>query len=214
MLITFATMQANITIYLNERPLIISENENNIPGGINGAKVYQNPDTEKIEKILEKMESGKTEAAVFITEDVKQLFKRVSLHFTVLVAAGGLITNPSGEVLMMFRRGKWDLPKGKQDPGEDLETCAIREVAEETGLHTISLEHKITETFHYYPMKAKKVLKHTYWYRMQFTGTELTVPQIEEDIQDIEWVKPQNLEKFLKYSYENIREVFKAAKLI
>ncbi|NML40927.1 NUDIX domain-containing protein [Chitinophaga sp. G-6-1-13] len=207
-------MQENMTIYLNERPLIISGSEQNIPTGINGAKVYLNPDTEKIEKVLQKMEEGKKEAAVFITEDVKQLFKKVSLHFTVLVAAGGLITNPDGEVLMMFRRGKWDLPKGKQDPGEDLETCAVREVAEETGLHTISLTHKITETFHYYPMKAKKVLKHTHWYRMQFTGTELTVPQIEEDIQDIEWVKPQNLEKFLKYSYENIREVFKAEGLI
>ncbi|MBC9931900.1 NUDIX hydrolase [Chitinophaga qingshengii] len=207
-------MQANMTIYLNERPLIISASEQNIPAGINGAKVYQNPDTEKIEKVLQKMEEGKKEAAVFLTEDVKQLFKKVSLHFTVLVAAGGLITNPAGEVLMMFRRGKWDLPKGKQDPGEDLETCAIREVAEETGLHTIDLTHKITETFHYYPMKTKKVLKHTYWYRMQFTGTELTVPQIEEDIQDIEWIKPENVEKYLKYSYENIREVFKAEKLI
>ncbi|MBC9915241.1 NUDIX hydrolase [Chitinophaga varians] len=207
-------MQANMTIYLNERPLIISGSEQNIPADINGAKVYLNPDTEKIEKVLQKMEEGKKEAAVFITEDVKQLFKKVSLHFTVLVAAGGLITNPDGEILMMFRRGKWDLPKGKQDPGEDLETCAVREVAEETGLHTIALTHKITETFHYYPMKTKKVLKHTHWYRMQFTGTELTVPQIEEDIQDIEWVKPQNLEKYLKYSYENIREVFKAEGLI
>ncbi|WP_160715689.1 NUDIX hydrolase [Chitinophaga solisilvae] len=207
-------MQANKTIYLNEHPLIISENIDAIPSNVAGAKIYTNPDTQKIEKVLEKMETGKREAAIFLTDDVRQLFKKVALHFTVLVAGGGLITNTAGEVLLMFRRGKWDLPKGKQDPGEDLETCAIREVAEETGLHSITLQHKITETFHYYPMKSKKVLKHTHWYRMQFTGTELTVPQIEEDIQDIQWVKPENIEKYLKYSYENIREVFREEKII
>ncbi len=38
------------------------------------------------------------------------------------------------EILMIFRRGKWDLPKGKLDKGESLEACALREVEEETGL--------------------------------------------------------------------------------
>jgi 8-oxo-dGTP pyrophosphatase MutT (NUDIX family) len=206
-------MQANITIYLNERPLLLSTDTSTIPAHFASAKVYDNPDTKKMENVLQKLEDGKKEAAVFIAPDVKQLFKKVSLHFTILVAAGGLITNPAGEVLMMFRRGKWDLPKGKQDPGEDLETCALREVAEETGLHNVSLENKIIETYHYYPMKNKKVLKHTHWYRMQFTGTELTVPQIEEDIQDLQWIKPENVDKYLKFSYENIREVFRAAEL-
>jgi 8-oxo-dGTP pyrophosphatase MutT (NUDIX family) len=206
-------MQANITIYLNERPLLLCSDQEPIPAHFSAAKVYANPDTEKMESILRKLEDGKKELAIFVAPDVKQLFKKVSLHFTTLVAAGGLITNPAGEVLMMFRRSKWDLPKGKQDPGEDLETCALREVAEETGLHTVSLEHKITETYHYYPMKNKKVLKHTHWYRMQFTGTELTVPQIEEDIQDLQWIKPENVAKYLKFSYENIREVFRAANI-
>ncbi|WP_145674908.1 NUDIX hydrolase [Chitinophaga polysaccharea] len=203
-------MQENITIYLNERPLLLTA-DTAMPAHFTHAKAYNNPDPEKMESVLQKLENGKKDAAVFIAPDVKKLFKKVSLHFTTLVAAGGLITNPAGEVLMMFRRGKWDLPKGKRDPGEDLETCALREVAEETGLHTVSLEKKITETFHYYPMRNKKVLKHTYWYRMHFTGTELTVPQIEEDIQDLQWIKPENVDKYLKYSYENIREVFRAA---
>ncbi|MCW3464316.1 NUDIX hydrolase [Chitinophaga nivalis] len=207
-------MQTNLTIYLNERPLLLSADTASVPAPFATATVYNNPDTEKIGSVLQQLEDGRAAAAVFITEDVKQLFKKVSLHFTTLVAAGGLVTNPAGEVLLIFRRGKWDLPKGKQDPGEDLETCALREVAEETGLSKVSLEHKINETFHYYPMKNKKVLKHTYWYRMQFTGTELTVPQIEEDIVDIQWIKPENIEKYLKFSYENIREVFRAAGII
>lgn len=204
-------MEPNISIYLNEHPLLLSADTTAIPAHLAGAKVYDNPDKKKIESVLQKLEDGKKESAVFVAPDVKQLLKKVSLHFTILVAAGGLITNPAGEVLLMFRRGKWDLPKGKQDPGEDLETCALREVAEETGLHNISLDNKIIETFHYYPMKNKKVLKHTHWYRMHFTGTELTIPQIEEDIQDLQWIKRENVDKYLKFSYENIREVFRAA---
>ncbi|RFS20572.1 NUDIX domain-containing protein [Chitinophaga silvatica] len=204
-------MQENITIYLNERPLLLCADSSPIPAHLSNAKIYENPDYQKMESVLQKLENGKKEAAIFVAPDVKQLLKKVTLHFTPIVAAGGLITNPAGEILMLFRRGKWDLPKGKQDPGEDLETCAIREIKEETGLYSITLEHKLTETFHYYPMKNKKVLKHTYWYKMLFTGTELTIPQIEEDIQDIEWIKPENINKYLKYSYANIREVFRAA---
>ncbi|NIG57697.1 NUDIX hydrolase [Chitinophaga sp. Cy-1792] len=204
-------MQSNVTIYLNEHPLLLCASVANIPAGFEDAAIFEDPQTETIEKILLEMEDGDRKAAVFIREDVKQLLKKVSLHFTVMVAGGGLITNEENEVLMMFRRGKWDLPKGKQDPGEDLETTAVREVAEETGLHNIKLTGKLTETYHYYPMKNKKVLKHTHWYRMEFTGTELTVPQIEEDILDIQWIKPENVSKYLQFSYENIRDVFKAA---
>ena len=123
------------------------------------------------------------------------------------MAAGGLITNPAGEVLLMFRRGKWDMPKGKQDEGESLEACALREVQEETGLQNIKLGHLITETWHYYSLKEKKILKHSYWYRMYFTGTELTGPQIEEDIMDIQWIRPDNLGKYMQYSYQNIVDV-------
>ena len=125
-----------------------------------------------------------------------------------IIAGGGLVLNDEGKLLMIFRRGKWDLPKGKQDEGENLETCALREVAEETGLHNVTLEHKITETLHFYTYKEKKILKHTYWYKMKFTGTELTIPQIEEDIVDIQWVKPEHLGKYLKFSYQNIADVF------
>lgn len=202
-------MQENIVIYLNERPLILCATPQVIPAAYEDADMFTSPDPVTIRETLQKLEEDQLPAAVFIQADVARLFKLVEKNFTTLVAAGGLITNQEGDILLMFRRGKWDLPKGKQDDGESLETCAVREVAEETGLHHITLEHKIIETFHYYPMKGKKVLKHTYWYKMAFTGTELTVPQIEEDIMDIQWIKPENIAKYLKFSYQNIIDVFK-----
>ncbi|PWV49004.1 NUDIX hydrolase [Chitinophaga sp. S165] len=201
-------MQKDTVIYLNERPLVITATHQGIPAEFKDAVLYTEPDAATIESVLQALETGKSEAAIFIHPDTEALVETVKGYFNVLVAAGGLITNPEEEVLLMFRRGKWDLPKGKQDEGENLEAAAVREVAEETGLHTIALEHKIGETFHFYTYKEKRILKHTYWYKMKFTGTELTIPQIEEDIIDIQWVKPEHLGKYLKFSYQNIVDVF------
>jgi 8-oxo-dGTP pyrophosphatase MutT (NUDIX family) len=204
-------MEQNFTIYLNERPLIICPRQRDIPSDYKDAPVCPNPDAAAITQTLQALETGDITSAVFVQSDTKRLLEAIKSHFEVLVAAGGLVINPQEEILLMFRRGKWDLPKGKQDEGESLEACALREVQEETGLQQIKLGPKITETFHYYPLKEKKVLKHTYWYKMQFTGTELTVPQIEEDIMDIQWIKPENLGKYLKFSYQNIVDVFEKA---
>jgi 8-oxo-dGTP pyrophosphatase MutT (NUDIX family) len=201
-------MQKDSIIYLNERPLIIIATHQAVPARYKDAILYTQPDQDTIETTLQALETGKLPAAIFIDPDTDVLLEKVKSYFSILVAAGGLITNAEEEILLMFRRGKWDLPKGKQDEGENLETCALREVAEETGLHNVTLEHKITETLHFYTYKEKKILKHTYWYKMKFTGTELTIPQIEEDIMDIQWVKPEHLGKYLKFSYQNIADVF------
>lgn len=201
-------MEQTFTIYLNERPLILCPRQRDIPANYKDAPVCPNPDAAAISQTLLALENGEISSAVFVQADTKRLLEAIKSHFSVFVAAGGLIVNPEGEILLMFRRGKWDLPKGKQDEGESLEACALREVQEETGLHQVSLGEKITETFHYYSLKEKKVLKHAHWYKMQFSGTELTVPQIEEDITDIQWIKPENLGKYLKYSYQNIVDVF------
>jgi 8-oxo-dGTP pyrophosphatase MutT (NUDIX family) len=201
-------MQKDSIIYLNERPLVIVPTHQAIPNKYKDAVLYTLPDQHTVESTLQALETGKLPAAIFINPDTDAMLETVKGYFNILVAAGGLITNQEEEILLMFRRGKWDLPKGKQDEGENLETCALREVEEETGLHSVTLEHKITETLHFYTYKEKKILKHTYWYKMKFTGTELTIPQIEEDIVDIQWVKPEHLSKYLKFSYQNITDVF------
>ena len=59
-----------------------------------------------------------------------------------LITAGGLVINKDSKVLFIYRKNKWDLPKGKLDEGENLEEAAIREVVEETGLDiNLSLIH-------------------------------------------------------------------------
>jgi mutator protein MutT len=122
-------------------------------------------------------------------------------------AAGGIVTNEEGAILIMFRRGKWDLPKGKIDEGETPEQCAVREVAEETGLQAISLLSPITQTYHVYEEKGKQVLKETFWYRMKVEGIQTLSPQTEEDIESLRWIQPAEWVDYAKDSYASVREV-------
>ena len=48
--------------------------------------------------------------------------------------AGGLVFNKKAQILLIFRKWSWDLPKGKVEKNETLASAAIRETAEETGL--------------------------------------------------------------------------------
>ncbi|MFZ6023345.1 MAG: NUDIX hydrolase [Bacteroidota bacterium] len=126
-----------------------------------------------------------------------------------ILAAGGLVYNESNELLMIFRRGKWDLPKGKLDEGENIKDCAVREVMEETGLTTVIRGNMVGITYHRYFDKwvAEEVIKETHWYRMQAPGLQKLVPQIEEDIEVIKWVSGKELKDCLKDSYDNIVEI-------
>ncbi len=203
----FCSMETPVNIYINEKPLVIAGLQQHLAPSSATAATLFSPTDQEVAQTIRLLEKGELPTAVLRSPNPQTVMEQVKSHFTEFVAAGGLITNPAGEVLLMFRRGKWDMPKGKQDEGESLEACALREVQEETGLQNIKLGHLITETWHYYSLKEKKILKHSYWYRMYFTGTELTVPQIEEDIMDIQWIRPDNLGKYMQYSYQNIVDV-------
>src|ERR1700759_1274699 len=110
-----------------------------------------------------------------------------------IIAAGGLVLNDNNELLMIFRRGKWDLPKGKLDEGEKIEECAIREVAEETGLEHLTLEEKIYDTYHIDVQNTEEMLKRTAWYKMKGTSADKIKPQKEENILEAIWVKQNEL---------------------
>jgi len=126
-----------------------------------------------------------------------------------IIAAGGLVSNENNELLMIFRRGKWDLPKGKLDEGETIEACALREVQEETGLKDITLQKFIGITNHEYfdTHSNKDVIKESHWYAMTAAPGQPLTPQTEEDIEDIEWVRKEILEIYLNNSYPNIVDI-------
>ena len=130
----------------------------------------------------------------------------------IITAAGGLVQNSNGEFLLMYRRGFWDLPKGKLDLGESIPDCAVREVREETGLQSLELGPFICTTTHpyFYTWLNKDVVKHTHWFSMLSLANDTLVPQTEEDIEKLVWVTVPELPEYLNNTYPTIRDVFEA----
>lgn len=143
--------------------------------------------------------------------------QKENINMKTIIAAGGLVLNSNNELLMIFRRGKWDLPKGKLDAGETIEQCAVREVQEETGIGNVELGGLIGITCHEYFDKYvhADVIKESHWYLMKAIGNETLVPQTEEDIEKITWANEQEVNECLQNSYKNIVEIiakFRAAR--
>jgi len=136
----------------------------------------------------------------------KKILKKIKTVFHYIKAAGGVVVNNTGEILLIRRRGKWDLPKGKKEKKEDIELTAIREVCEECGLNPelLKIENFIDNAFHIYEEGPDFILKRTSWFVMKYSGTNVLIPQTEEDITKAKWVKPEELPRYLKKTFLNI----------
>lgn len=132
-------------------------------------------------------------------------------NFHLIKAAGGTVIDDKERILLIFRKGKWDLPKGKLEDNEPLELCAEREIKEETGLNELELKKTLLITYHTYSEKGKSILKETHWFLFAAPGNQEVQPQTEEDISIVEWVEKNRLGEYLKNSYQLIRDVLSAA---
>ena len=142
-----------------------------------------------------------------ISDNTAEAFKRFADDFKFVVAAGGVVLDNSGNTLMISRRGHWDLPKGHWEVGETIEECALREVAEETGVTPSEIIKPICNTFHTYNVYGVWELKCTHWFLMR-GNSDTTSPQHEEGIIAAEWLTPEEVCKALHESYPTIRKVF------
>ncbi len=141
-------------------------------------------------------------------DKIDTAFRQICSEFHHINAGGGLVINEKGEYLLIFRNGVWDLPKGKQEPNEDIREAALREVEEECGIIAPDMKELICITHHCYHLKGNFMLKHTYWYRMAYTNGCAPKPQKEENIQKCVWVKVEDLPQYLSNTYPSILEVF------
>ena len=201
-------------IYINETPLMLTQfdqlNTQDIDLDKNLLFRYNGRPRSLLNPIDMMEKTRRYDSVIVYYPDLHQLKKDFKSLYKIIEAAGGVVYNEKGEILTMFRLNSWDLPKGKIDEGETKEAAAIREVQEETGLSIINLGDFLCETFHTYKnRKGKRVLKRTYWYLMS-TKEHLIEPQIEENIELVEWLKPTD---FLEKTpiYNTIKEVVKQA---
>jgi 8-oxo-dGTP pyrophosphatase MutT (NUDIX family) len=154
------------------------------------------------------------DAVALHPEGIELIFKNeleirtfIATYFQSITAAGGIVVDSAGKLLFIFRRGKWDLPKGKMEANENVELCAQREIEEETGLRNLILQKKLTDTYHVYPEKAQMVLKTSHWFLFRIQDAQQTTPQVEEDITEVRWFGRDELEMPLSNSYQNILTV-------
>lgn len=140
-------------------------------------------------------------------ENLEEIWEDFTHMFRVIEAAGGVVRNKNGEILFIHRIGRWDLPKGKIEKGESLEQAALREIEEETGLKELILEEFINNTFHLYTERnGEKILKTTYWFRMNYVGNKIPIPQTEEGITAVSWKnKDEIMNEVFPKTFNNIK---------
>jgi ADP-ribose pyrophosphatase YjhB (NUDIX family) len=167
---------------------------------------------ERLLRILEFKKLKKLKAITFAVSDYETVKDFVKDQFKIIKASGGLVKK-GDKILMMFRLKKWDLPKGKLKKGEDSIKGAKREVEEECNIK-VEVREKLCSTWHTYIRKDRRILKKTDWYIMNCLDDSNMRPQIEEFIEEVRWMKKDEVQKALKNSYLSIEEVMSEYSLL
>jgi len=197
-------------IYYNNKPLILTTNSKEYISLHHIAKGYlllTGAMHRNYRLATEHMDKPGTLGVIIEDESGKALIKELENIYEPIDAGGGVVFNEDNDILMIFRRGKWDLPKGKRDDHEMIDACALREVSEETGLKKLVIDKKICNTYHIYAQNNKTLLKHTVWFKMLGTKSDMLNPQQEENILEARWVNEEKLPLIIFKSYDAIKEV-------
>lgn len=202
-----------LKIYFDDKPLFLCDSVDSVLQPYvhhDDAVFIDELNLHTVKSMIHEMQKTAVHAGVFFHPDLDKLKQAFFKKFTLVKAAGGFVLNESNQVLMMFRRGKWDLPKGKLDKRETLEEAAIREIEEETGLKNITLISPLATTYHTYHEGTRFVLKESSWFRMKVEGQQKLIPQTEEQISKLEWVSKDNLKEYKKNSFPSVIDVLNA----
>ena len=161
-----------------------------------------------IEQLIIKLYNNKIQKAYLYYPDEKEIMTKLKEKIPVCKAGGGLVYNQKNEVLFIFRNGKWDLPKGGTEKGEEIQFTAMREVTEETGVNKLVVHDKLQKTYHIFKRNGRYKLKITHWFEMRTSFDGTLIGQLDEGIEKVAWLNPSQICEALKNSYENIKLLF------
>ena len=189
-------------VFVNDTPIIITSS----PKKANNFPVYFFKSAD-IDDIIQKLKNREILGANLYSADLEKDWQLFLQKIEVISAAGGLVLNKKKEVLFIFRNGVWDLPKGKIERGETIQSTAIREVEEECGVSNLKLVKPLLTTYHIYFHNGNK-LKETYWFLMTTNYDKELIPQIEEGITQVSFKNEAEIKEALKNTYRNIKLVY------
>jgi len=164
-------------------------------------------DSVSIEKIISVLKKDKYKAVHLIGSDLDSMLKTFLKFLPNVIAGGGKVLNSSKRILLIFRNGKWDLPKGKAEPNETIDKTALREVEEETGIKGLSITKPLDITYHIFKRNNQYQIKKTYWFEMFSEYEGDLKPQLNEGITKVKWIKPKRIKKIKKNIYANIESL-------
>ena len=194
------------SVFVNGRPLLL-EDTRRTSGAMISLRYDGRPQT--LIPIVNTLENGGYPEGVQVYgASLEALWEDFQSLFVELRAAGGAVLN-ADQLLCIYRRGYWDLPKGKIDPGETIEEAAIREVQEETGINSLSIVQALPTTYHVYREKGRRILKPTFWFAMR-TEDKILQAQAEEGIEEARWVTLSELPNYKSQMYRNLHPVIDA----
>jgi 8-oxo-dGTP pyrophosphatase MutT (NUDIX family) len=172
----------NYTIFMNQVSMILTKSEQPIPTVFAYAQF-----SKSLHKIIS-LNQQKTPTTIEIKcSSPKKLVEYIKSRMPLIQAAGGIVEH-NGEFLYIFRRGHWDLPKGKIEAGEKIEQAAIREVNEECGISKLRITKPLPTSYHIYFEEGRHVIKETFWFKMKTEDNlETLKPQLEEGITEIKF---------------------------
>lgn len=179
----------------------------------NGTPHLNYESKDQLQSVLNELESNpEIQHQVMAVDSLEVVWKDFVSLYKIIEAAGGVVRNNDGEILMIYRLGKWDLPKGKLEEGESIEEGAVREVIEECGIANLRVLKELPITYHTYTIGDKKILKRTYWYEMHTKHVGELVPQIEEHIEKAQWINPDFLDEYMGNTYASIHWLLESSR--
>ena len=197
-------------VYVNDRLVKFLPAKDSISGAEMVFRLKGDETVDALMQLINAFELNTLLPELFLqSADIDRTWRTFTSGYQVMEAAGGIVVNEELSLLMIFRNGKWDLPKGKIEEGEDSDTAAIREVNEECGVGKLNLLKQVSTTFHTYPYKDIKVLKKTSWFLMNTEDRSRPMPQIEEGITDVRWMTKGMVKEAMMSTYSSIADLLK-----
>ena len=203
-------------LFINNKTVFLCQNPALVENVINGNFIIEAYTTrENFASTLKIMlNNANPNSFILFNKDVENMFEEVCSYFKCIEAAGGVVKNFKNEILLIHRRGFWDLPKGKIEKRETIKDAAIREVKEETGIKNVEIKKIIKynnflnqATYHSYEEDERLCLKVSYWFEMKTDFKGILVPQAEEDIEKAIWVRKEDIPNHFDNMYPSIIDV-------
>ena len=199
-----------IKIYYGEKPVYLCDEMDDTLN-----ELLHHPDvvfidelsSRAIKSLVHEIKKEDFHAGIIWNTDLEKLQKAFFKNFNVIEAAGGIVQNDEKDLLFIFRRDKWDLPKGKMEKNELPEKCAAREIEEETAVKNLKLKKKIGDTYHIYDEFGKHFLKISRWYYFTCPSKQNLQPQTMEDITQVKWFKTKDLKTPMANTYATIKDI-------